>query len=158
MEHFPKSCPWHGGWICPPWVALVGVLSSVESQSFLSRPLQRVLGQGVALLPSQICACLAQPECRWGMCWAWLENSMAKILQHLHLLIALDSTNHKTPVAVDNCNFLQIATAALLINKYTRIHFMSKMSFNTNCYTYVDNIELCQSQFKLKKEFIRFLI
>ncbi|RMB88654.1 hypothetical protein DUI87_34994 [Hirundo rustica rustica] len=66
---------------------------------------------------------LAQPECRWGMCWAWMENSMAKILQHLHLLIALDSTNHKTPVAVDNCNFLQIATAALLIDKYTRTDF-----------------------------------
>lgn len=92
---------------------------------FSQQALQGVLSHCVALLPSQICAFLAQPECTWGMCWAWLETFMAKILQHHHLYICsllwiAQITQH--PSQLTNVIFADCYTA-LLINKYTRINF-----------------------------------
>lgn len=61
LEHFLKNSLWDGVWIFPQPVALC----SVESR-FLTKPLQRVTTEDVALLPSQVCGSTAQLDCSWG--------------------------------------------------------------------------------------------
>ena len=141
LEHFLKSCQWHGGgFVLPGWL-LVGVLHSVESQSFLSR-LCREFSVNVWLCCHPKSA-LSLPSLTARGAWAghgwrcsWPKSSSSITFTFAHCF----GEHKSTLLSVETLSFLQIITSTLLMYKQTKTNLSLKMTFILSCYTCTANI------------------